>query len=109
MEKLIKYNVENRIARITINRPEKRNSLNPELIAELTTVFANANNDPSVKVIVLAANGDVFSAGADLSYLQQLQKNTFQENLEDTTKLKDLFVGIYISPKIVIAEVQGHA
>ncbi|SMO46785.1 enoyl-CoA hydratase/isomerase family protein [Solitalea koreensis] len=109
MEKLIKYTVENRIARITINRPEKRNALSPVLIAELMNAFSQANGDNSVKVIVLAAEGEVFSAGADLNYLQQLQTNSYQENLEDTTKLKDLFVCVYNSSKIVIAEVQGHA
>ena len=61
------------------------------------------------KVIVLKAAGKVFSAGADLDYLQGLQKNTYEENLLDSNSLKDLFQMIYTHDKVVIAQVQGHA
>ena len=62
-----------------------------------------------VKVIVLKAEGTVFSAGADLSYLQQLQKNSYEENLHDSHHLKELYLKIYSCKKPVIAQVQGHA
>ena len=78
MENLVLYRVEDRIATITLNRPEKRNALNPQLILELTEKFIQASEDDAVKVIVLKANGGSFSAGADLEYLQQLQQNTFE-------------------------------
>lgn len=106
---LIKYQVENRVAYITINRPEKRNALNPDLVKALSEAFSKAKLDNGVKVIVLNANGDVFSAGADLAYLQQLQQNTYDENIADSTALKDLFYSIYTSPKAVIGQVEGHA
>ena len=109
MTELAEYNTENRIAYITINRPEKRNALNPELVRSLTSLFLKAGNDEEVKVVVLKAAGDVFSAGADLEYLQILQNNSSQENLEDTIALKDLFYKIYTLPKLVIAQVEGHA
>ena len=106
---LIKYQVENRVSYITLNRSEKRNALNPELIASLLAAFSNANQDEGVKVIVFNANGDVFSAGADLAYLQQLQNNSYEENLADSSALKELFYTIYTSPKAVIGQVEGHA
>jgi methylglutaconyl-CoA hydratase len=106
---LVKYRVGNRVAYITLNRPDKRNALNPELVMSLITAFARANQDQDVKVIVLNAIGDVFSAGADLAYLQQLQSNTYHENVADSAALKDLFYTIYTSPKAVIAQVEGHA
>jgi len=106
---LLEYNTSERIARITINRPEKRNALNPELVFKLTNAFVTAINDEDVKVIVLKANGDVFSAGADLDYLKYLQNNTDDDNLKDTNLLKELFLTIYRSPKLVIAQVEGHA
>ncbi|MFC4210594.1 enoyl-CoA hydratase/isomerase family protein [Pedobacter lithocola] len=109
MEPLVLYNVADRIATITINRPEKRNALNPTVIAELTSTFIQAEEDNLVKIIVLKANGGTFSAGADLAYLQQLQHNTFEENVADSNNLKRLFTTIYYSPKIVIAQVEGHA
>lgn len=109
MNDLVLYQVSDRIATITINRPEKRNALNPALILALTEAFIRASEDDLVKVIVLKANGDAFSAGADLEYLQQLQNNSFEENVADTNNLKKLFTTIYYLPKIVIAQVEGHA
>ncbi|WP_285008459.1 enoyl-CoA hydratase/isomerase family protein [Pedobacter faecalis] len=108
-EPLVLYSVTDRIASITINRVEKRNALNPELVALLTESLLRASEDDEVKVIVLKANGKVFSAGADLAYLQQLQQNSYEENLADSENLKRLFTTIYYLPKIVIAQVEGHA
>lgn len=106
---LVKYKLFDRAASITINRPEKRNALNPELVSALTEAIFKARNDDQAKVVILKASGEVFSAGADLEYLQQLQNNSDHENLNDTRALKDLFYAIYTSPKIVIAQVEGHA
>lgn len=106
---LLEYNLSERIASITINRPKKRNALNPDLVSALTNAFNIAIHDDAVKVILLKANGEVFSAGADLDYLRHLQNNTEADNLKDTNLLKDLFLLIYQSPKLVIAQVEGHA
>ncbi len=73
----IDYYIENRIGYITLNRPEKRNALNYQVISELKEAFDLAEGDDDCKVIVLKANGDVFCAGADLGYMQALQENTF--------------------------------
>ncbi|SDJ13687.1 methylglutaconyl-CoA hydratase [Pedobacter sp. ok626] len=108
-EPLVLYSLSQRIATISINRPEKRNALNPELVAQLTVAFVKASADDEVKVIILKANGSTFSAGADLAYLQQLQQNTYEENLADSENLKNLFTTIYYLPKVVIAQVEGHA
>lgn len=108
-ESLVLYSVEDRIATIALNRPEKRNALNPELIRMLTDKMLEASYDENVKVIILKANGNTFSAGADLAYLQQLQQNSYEENLADSENLKNLFLTIYQLPKVVIAQVEGHA
>ncbi|WP_225986802.1 enoyl-CoA hydratase/isomerase family protein [Rufibacter sp. LB8] len=105
----ILYECVDRVAYITLNRPEKRNALNAEVVTELKKAFDFAENDEACKVIVLRANGAVFCAGADLEYLQQLQHNSFQENLEDSTHLMQLFYQIYTLKKVVIAQVHGHA
>jgi methylglutaconyl-CoA hydratase len=107
--KLVNFHVRERIGYITLNRPEKRNALSFELVSELKAAFYQAENDESVKVIVLKANGESFCAGADLAYLQKLQKFSLAENLEDSNHLKNLFLQIYALPKVVIAQVQGHA
>lgn len=108
-ETLVNYEVSSRLASITLNRPEKRNALNPELIRQLTAALLFAEEDDAVKVIVLKANGEVFSAGADLAYLQQLQQNTHEENVADSELLKKLYTTICYLTKIVIAQVEGHA
>src|SRR4051812_11000498 len=106
---LVEYTVADRIAYITLNRPEKRNALNQEMVSQLTSAFKKGSSDNSAKVIVLRARGEAFCAGADLAYLQQLQKFSYEENLADSTHLKELFLLIYTLKKVVIAEVQGSA
>lgn len=106
---LITYKEEHRIAYITLNRPDKRNALSPELVQELKDAFDLATHDNNVKVIVLKANGPAFCAGADLGYLQKLQKFSYEENKADSLHLKDLFQKIYTLPKVVIAQIEGHA
>lgn len=103
------YEVRDRIGFLTLNRPEKKNALNASMVSDLKDAFGKAENDASVKVVVLRANGDVFCSGADLESLQKLQQNTFDDNLKDSQHLKELFVQIYKLKKVVIAQVQGHA
>jgi methylglutaconyl-CoA hydratase len=104
-----KVSVQDRIGYITLNRPEKRNALNYDFVSELKEAFRQLEQDNAAKVIVLKAEGKAFCAGADLAYIQQLQKNTYEENLEDSNHLRELFQMIYTYPKVVIAEIQGHA
>ena len=104
-----KVKVENRIGYIILNRPDKRNALNYDFVAELKEAFTQLESNDEAKVIVLQAEGKAFCAGADLGYIQQLQKNTYEENLEDSMHLKELFRMIYTYPKVVIAQIQGHA
>ncbi|HEY9257763.1 enoyl-CoA hydratase-related protein, partial [Chitinophaga sp.] len=105
----LQYTVAERIATIALNRPEKRNALNGQLVAELREAFRTAAADEAVKVVILKGNGEAFCAGADLEYLQQLQKNTYAENLTDSRELMQLFREIYDLDKMVIAQVEGHA
>lgn len=109
MFKLIKLEVRNRVAYLQLNRPDKRNALNGEMVSELRQALREINDNDNAKVVVLSGAGKAFCAGADLAYLEGLQKNTFQENLEDSKNLKNLFQAIYHLPKPVIAKVTGHA
>lgn len=106
---LVQYAVDGSVCTITMNRPEKRNALNPELIGALKTALAQAETDDQAKVIILNAAGEAFCAGADLEYLQKLQQFTYEENLADSNQLRSLFWQIYTHPKVVIAQVQGPA
>lgn len=106
---LVLLSIANRIATITLNRPEKRNALNPELIAELTQTLNFVEHSDDVKVVILKANGNVFSAGADLAYMQALQNFSYQDNIDDSERLRQLFEAIRTSTKVIIAQVEGHA
>ncbi|MCF6364935.1 MAG: enoyl-CoA hydratase/isomerase family protein [Bacteroidales bacterium] len=105
----IKYEHKNRIVYITLNRPEKRNALNEKLVNELKQSIKLAEDDANIKVIVLKAEGKAFCAGADLGYLQKLQNFSYEENLQDSNNLMELYKMIYTSEKIFIAQVEGHA
>ncbi len=107
--KYLEYNLIDRIAFITLNRPEKRNALSNQLVAELKEAFEQAEKDDKVKIVILKANGEAFSAGADLEYLQQLQQFSYEQNFADSNHLKELFLRVYSFKKVVIAQVQGHA
>jgi len=106
---MIVTELKNRVYYILLNRPEKRNALNPELVRGLKEAFLFAKSSEDVKIIVLKGNGEAFCAGADLAYLQSLQQNTYQENLDDSKNLMELFHLIYQLPKPVIAQIQGPA
>jgi methylglutaconyl-CoA hydratase len=105
----IRYEANDAIGYITLNRPEKRNALSSELVSELKQAFEYAENDATCKVVVLRAEGPAFCAGADLAYIQELQGFGYNDNLADSTHLMQLFHQIYTLKKIVIAQVQGHA
>jgi methylglutaconyl-CoA hydratase len=98
-----------RVATITLNRPEKRNALSADLVTELSEALSKAESDESVKAIILKANGNTFCSGADLDQLKAMQSNTYDENLKDSSRLKDLFKKIYTLKKVVIAQVEGYA
>ncbi len=109
MSNLVLYEVKDRVGYITLNRPEKRNALSYEMVSEIKLAFMNAEADKDCKVIVIKGSGEAFCAGADLAYLQQLQTNTFDENLVDSRHLMELFQFIYHSNKVVISQINGPA
>ena len=103
------YAVVNGIARITLNRPAKRNALNAELIAELKSAIAASADDGTVKVILLDGAGDDFCSGADLSALRAIQNADVLTNVEDAERLAALFHQMRACPKPLIAAVHGRA
>ena len=105
----VKLSKNDGVATILLDRPEKRNALNAKFVSELQECFNHVKVDDESKVVVMKSSGDAFCAGADLKYLQQLQANTYQENLEDSKQLMELFKTIYTFPKVVITMVDGPA
>lgn len=103
------YEASQRTARITLNRPEKRNALDDTLVKELAQAFVSAGKDQNVKAVVLAGAGSAFCAGADLEYLSNVSQFDLEENRTDSQQLANLFRVIHELRKPVIAMVNGPA
>ena len=96
-----------RVARITLNRPEVRNAFNDEVIGELTQAFTAVGQNPAVRAVVLAAEGPAFCAGADLNWMRRMADYTRDENRADAGQLAAMLHAIYTCPKPTVARVQG--
>ncbi|MCP5162024.1 MAG: enoyl-CoA hydratase/isomerase family protein [Hahellaceae bacterium] len=105
---MICVNENNGIFTIALNRPEKRNAFNDQLIAELVDALKTADSD-SVRVIVLTGHGKHFSAGADLEWMRRMINLSYEENLEDAHQLANMLRLLNEHPKPVIAGVKGSA
>jgi len=101
--------IDGSIAKVNLNRPAVRNAFNEVLIAELTIVFTDLGQRSDVSVIVLAANGQSFCAGADLSWMKAMATYTYEENIADAQLLAKMLHTMYYCPKPLIARVQGEA
>ncbi len=97
------------VARVTLARPEVRNAFNELVIAELTAAFRAFDADDSVRVVVLAAEGPAFCAGADLHWMKRMAGYTREENLSDAAALGEMLRTIATCRKPTIARVQGDA
>ena len=103
------YSVDGAVARVTLNRPEKRNALNDAVIAGLNDGLKKASKDGRVRVVVISGAGKDFCSGADLSALQKIANASVAENSEDARLLLELFLLIRQLPIPVVAAVTGRA
>ena len=108
METIV-YTIDKLVARVTFNRPEVHNAFNDKMIEELTHVFKDIHGREDVRVVVLTGEGKSFSAGADINWMRKVKDYSFEENLQNSLKLADLFYFIYSLPKPTIARVNGAA
>jgi len=95
------------VARITLTQPEVRNAFSDEVIAELTAAFIDVGAREDVRVVVLAAEGPAFCAGANLNWMRRMADYSHAENVEDAGKLAEMLRVMYECPKPTIARVQG--
>ncbi len=94
---------------VTLNRPERRNAMTPEMQGELIAAFDAAAEDASVRVVVVAGAGEAFCAGLDLAVLQGLVGKGAEEHEADARRIVRLFRTLYCLPKPTIARVHGAA
>jgi methylglutaconyl-CoA hydratase len=105
----LQLDIADRVGRIWLNRPDKRNALDRTMVDELYDAITSLGADDSVAAIVLGGRGPAFCAGADLDYLRQLSNFTVLDNMEDSAALARTLKAIYEVPKPVIARVHGPA
>jgi methylglutaconyl-CoA hydratase len=99
---------EDGVRRITLNRPERRNAMTPEMQVELIRAMEEAAAS-NCRVVVFAGAGEGFCAGLDLSSLQKMNDKTAAEHTADAERVARLFRTLYELPKPTIAMVHGAA
>lgn len=104
---MIKVTTADGVARVTLNRPDKRNALNPELISGLRSALAAAEEDPDVRVILLRGEGKDFCAGLDLKALQK--SDEAMDHFASARSLAELYLSMRRISKPIIAAVHGRA
>jgi methylglutaconyl-CoA hydratase len=109
MPNTIEIDDSGRVATVTLRRPEVHNAFNAEMIRELTDAFAAVSTAEETRVVVLAAEGKSFCAGADLHWMRAMVDYSFEENVGDAMGLARMLRTIYDCPKPVIGRIQGAA
>ena len=106
---MIKSEIINNTAIITLNRPEKRNAIHPFMVEQIKSKLKEYAGNYVVRSLIITGEGNTFCAGADLEYLQKVSNNSSIENYEDSKSLAEMFLMIYEFPKPTIAAVNGNA
>lgn len=104
------YEVTDKVARITINRPERRNAMSRNTVQLLTEAFVEAGEDPDVWAVVITGTGDkAFCAGGDLKEMNSIAKAGRQVHTPMTGTHRAMLEVILETYKPVIAAINGHA
>jgi len=94
---------------LTLNRPDVRNAFNEHVIAELAAWARAAHEDATLRVVVIAGAGKVFSAGADAAWMAKMAGYALADNVRDATAGAEMFLAINTIPAIVIGRIHGAA
>jgi methylglutaconyl-CoA hydratase len=105
----IRIESEDGVSTILLNRPDIRNAFNEVMIAELTDAFKTNGDRNDIRVIILKGEGKSFCAGADLNWMRDVSKYTYEQNFAESLRLSECFYTIYSCPKPTIAVVHGAA
>src|SRR5262249_2591803 len=107
--KTILVAVEAGVTRITLNRPDKRNALNDEIVGEIKHALRDAASDKETRVILLAGAGKDFCSGADLAALHQSSQASIEQTLANAGGMSELFIMMRRHPRPIVASVRGRA
>lgn len=104
----LQFETADQLATITLNRPDKRNAISIQMIAELQAVLDEIEKTHT-RVVILTGMGQSFCAGIDLEYLQTIGQQSPSENQEDSKRIAKMFRKIWSYSRPLIAAVNGHA
>ncbi len=105
----VERSFQDKIATVTLRRPQVHNAFNAQVIQDLTTAFTELSRDEQLHGVVLTGEGPSFSAGADISSMKESATFSKEQNLADALRLADLFNMINTFPCPVVARVNGAA
>jgi enoyl-CoA hydratase len=109
MYKFIQYEIENNVATLWLNRPEKRNCINWEMLNEMAEAIKKAEEDDDVRALVVRGRGGTFCAGADLDMLDADFLQTTVSSMNIATFSAKTYDRLYNMKKPTIAVVEGYA
>ena len=101
--------LDRQVATITLNKPDKHNAFDDQMIAELRRQINDYHKIPSLRIVVLKSTGDHFSAGGDLDWLRKTVHYNREDNIKDAMNLALVMHELYHIKKPTLAVVQGPA
>jgi len=109
-EKVILTEVRDRVATLTLHRPEKLNAVNIQLLVEAAEVLKQWARDPEIGAIVVTGSGRAFCAGGDVSMMaREEDDSTLELKIDGLRDIQEISWLLYSSPKVTIASVNGFA
>lgn len=109
MSKLLYHADDNGVVTLTLNRPEVHNAFDDELVCSLTDTLLEVAANPKLRAVVITGQGESFSAGADLNWMQRMAQASARDNGHDALQLARLLRTLNYLPRPTIARVNGTA
>ncbi len=97
------------VVTVSLSRSEKRNAFDDMAIRELQATFSSLASDEATRIVILAAEGNCFSAGADLNWMRRMVDYSYDDNLSDAKALANMLLTLNNMPQPTIARIQGPA
>lgn len=109
-EQVILTEVRDRVATLTLHRPDKLNAVNGQLLIEAASVLKTWSRDPEIGAIVVTGSGRAFCAGGDVGMMaRQHDESTLEQEIDGLRDMQEISWLLYSSPKVTIASVNGFA